>query len=115
MQVPKQCFQSVTLPAVCKLGLVILEADAVREEGERNRRQEVVLIECAFHLSYWYICLCICIGKPYSAIIPLFFSRLFFPVMSEKLQVILSCPVVFLHLNEIPSLMEQPPSFLEVS
>lgn len=45
-------FQSVTLPAVCKLGLVILGAHAVGEERERNRRQEVVLIERVFHLGH---------------------------------------------------------------
>lgn len=45
-------FQSITLPAVCKFGLVILEADAVRKGRERNRRQDVELLECAFQLRH---------------------------------------------------------------
>lgn len=83
-------FQSITLPAVCKFGLVILEAGAVRKDRERNRRQEAELIEYAFHLghitsvSYWCIFLSTCIGKQHSTVVPLFLPRLL-PLIFEKL------------------------------
>lgn len=112
-----KCLSSVfsqSHTAVCNLGLIILEADAVREEGERNRKARScvdwmcfppeLLVHLLVHL-YRKASLC-----NYTS----FLLPALFPLMSEKLRVILSSPVVLLHFNEIFSLMEQPPSFLKV-